>query len=191
MFVENDVRIIASVNPENINIALEACLLANWNNQKYNRYEETLKEGRLCTLPYVVRREEHMTYTPDQEEIIKSVQPLIMEISTMFPDLIKVRGEVVNLLPGKELTPHIDNYWFHANSRRIHIPICTNKDSFQIFEDREVHLDVGSMYEINNRILHSACNRGSSDRIHLIVDLMSKDKVDEAQRTKGLLLSRI
>jgi len=190
MLLEKDVKIISSVEQKYIDVALDACLRADWNNKKYNRYEETLKEGRLCTLPYTVRREEHRTYSSDQEEIIKSVQPLIGEITKMFPELLKVRGEVVNLLPGTQLELHIDPFWFHKYSRRIHIPILTNDRCFQVFEDREVHLEVGMMYEINNRILHSAYNRGESSRIHLIIDLMDKEKVAEARLNPGLLLSK-
>lgn len=191
MFVENDVKFIAFIEHLLIEPIAEVCLRADWDNQKYNRYEETLVEGRLCTLPYAIRREEHRTYTEDQLEIISSVQPIIDEIAKIFPYLIKVRGEVVNLLPNRQLDLHIDNYWFHEHSKRIHVPIITNDRCYQIFEDREVHLDVGSIYEINNRILHSAYNKGNTARIHLIVDLMSQENADKALRTKGLALSKI
>lgn len=191
MFVENDVKFIAFIEQRLIDQAIDVCLMADWNNQKYNRYEETLSEGRLCTLPYAIRREEHKTYTEDQLQIITAVQPIIGKITELFPELIKVRGEVVNLLPNRQLGLHIDNYWFHEHSRRIHVPIITNENCYQIFEDREIHLDVGSIYEINNRILHSAYNKGNTARIHLIVDLMSSEKANEALKTRGLALTKI
>lgn len=191
MFTDTDVKLIGQVDSSLIDIAASVCINADWTSRKYARYEETLKEGRLCTLPYPIRNDEQKLYSTDQLSVIESVLPLVDEISKLFPGYVKIRGEVVNLLPGKELVPHIDVYWFHKYSHRIHVPICTNTESYQIFEDRLHHLECGYIYEINNRIMHSAYNKGDTARIHLIVDLMSPDKADEALCTPGLALTKI
>jgi hypothetical protein len=52
------------------------------------------------------------------------------------------------------------------------------------------NLEMTSFYdEINNRIMHSACNRGASDRVHIILDLMTKEKGKEALMIPGLAMS--
>jgi hypothetical protein len=189
MFIDQDIKIIGKIDQELFQPALRLIETIDWSDYKFNRYEETLVEGRLCTLPYSIRNEEQKKYSKDQERLIESVLPIIDQVIKYFPGLVKIRGEIVNLLPNKQLTLHKDIYWFHKHSRRIHIPLCTNSKCKQIFEDREYHLEVGSVYEINNRIMHSACNRGTSNRVHIILDLMTKEKGKEALTTPGLATS--
>jgi Aspartyl/Asparaginyl beta-hydroxylase len=188
MFIDGDIKIIGDVDHLLIQAVLKTIDDINWYDKKFNRYEPSLLEGRLCTLPYPIRNQNQQTYTDDQKKLIEAVMPIVNQVSNFFSELVTVRGEIVNLLPGKELTLHKDIYWFHKYSRRIHIPLCTNSECRQIFEDREYHLKVGKFYEINNRILHSAYNRGSVDRIHIILDLMSKEKSKEALDQPGLVL---
>jgi len=189
MLIDQDVKIIGEVNSVLIQSTLELINTVNWTSSKFDRKEESLIEGRLCTLPYPIRNKEQQTYSADQEKLINAVFPIVDTISTYFPGLVKVRGEIVNLAPNKGLKLHKDIYWFHKHSRRIHIPLCTNNDCYQIFEDRKYHLSVGTIYEINNRILHSAYNHGNTDRIHIILDLMTKEKGQEAMQTPGLVWS--
>ena len=187
MLIDQDVKIIGQVDSVLIENIQELINTVNWFDSKFNRHEESLIEGRLCTLPYPIRNQEQQTYSADQEELINAVFPIINQVSNYFPELVKVRGEIVNLFPGKKLGLHKDIYWFHKHSRRIHIPLCTNVDCYQIFEDRKQHLEVGTIYEINNRIMHSACNCGNTNRVHIILDLMTKEKGLEAMQTPGLV----
>lgn len=184
MTMTQDVILLGTINTAILEYSRKICFKVDWMHEKFSRVEEPLIDGRLCTLPYLFRRKAQMTYTPEQDELISHSLPIVDEIKKMLPELIPVRGEVVNLLPGKQLSLHIDQYWFHKHSRRIHVPIYTNKDCFQIFEDRETHLEVGNVYEINNRIMHSARNSGTEPRFHLIVDLMDKEHYDIAINDK-------
>jgi hypothetical protein len=168
--------------------ALKIAKVVNWSDLKFNRQEISLVEGRLCTLPYPIRNKTQQVYSNEQEQLIQSVTPIIDEVSKYFPNLVKMHGEIVNLCPGKQLSLHKDIYWFHKHSRRIHIPLCTNDSCRQIFEDREYHLEVGKVYEINNRIMHSARNNGTEDRIHIILDLMPQDRYEEAKQNKEIVM---
>lgn len=188
MLIDSDLKIIGNIELSLIQDALKIAKFVNWGDSKFNRREFSLVQGRLCTLPYPIRNEEQQVYSSEQEQLIQSVNPIIEEVSKYFPNLVKVRGEIVNLYPGKQLTLHQDIYWFHKHSRRIHIPLCTNDNCRQIFEDREYHLEVGKVYEINNRILHSAYNQGSEDRVHIILDLMTNEKIKEALDCPGLIM---
>lgn len=156
----------------------------DWSSTRFDRSEATLREGRLCLLPYLISRPEQLLPTPDSDLIISSLGPLISLIKEHLKNYKIVRGELVNLLPGKHLTEHIDIYWFHKESRRIHVPLLTNKNCKLTFEGREHHLEVGKVYEINNRIMHSGFNRGNSDRIHLILDMMPVSVFQQAVENK-------
>jgi len=188
MLIDQDIHIIGKIDQSLFDPTLRLINSINWFDSKFDRTESSLVEGRLCTLPYPIRTEEQKIYSNDQEQLIKVVLPIIETVTKYFPDLIKMRGEIVNLLPRKQLELHNDIYWFHKHSRRIHIPVCTNDQCYQIFEDREHHLEVGTVYEINNRIMHSAYNRGTTDRVHIILDLMSREKAREAMLTPEIVV---
>lgn len=156
----------------------------DWTDEEFDRNEITLKEGRLCLLPFPISKPEQLTSSPQRDILVSSLGPLINQISSLFPKDKIVRGELVNLLPGKSLTPHVDVYWFHRESKRIHIPMLTNPLCKLSFEDRDYHLEPGKLYEINNRIMHSGYNKGNTPRIHLILDFMPEEIFNLAVRSK-------
>ena len=156
----------------------------DWLQDEFNRNEVTLKDGRLCLLPYLISRPEQLVPSNNRNNLLKSIHPLIEFILDKISGHKIIRGELVNLLPGVSLVPHIDGYWFHKASRRIHIPITTNSNSMLTFDDRPYHLESGKVYEINNRIMHSGFNFGNTDRIHLILDMMPIDVFKNALHTK-------
>ena len=188
MFIDGDTRYIGRVDNTLIDKLAEISLKVNWLHHKFDRPETQLIEGRLCTLPYPIRNETHKIYTEEQLQLIDAALPVVDVIMTYFPGFKKMRGEVVNLLPGKQLTLHTDPQWFHKYSHRVHVPIITNLNCYQIFEDREVHLEKGCMYEINNRIMHSARNSSNEPRVHLIVDIISPEKAEEARNNKSMAI---
>jgi hypothetical protein len=156
----------------------------NWHSNEFDRKEVTLKDGRLCLLPYLISRPEQLVPSENRNIIIPALNPLIQLLLNSILNYKIVRGEVVNLLPGVSLTEHIDIYWFHKCSRRIHVPLTTNPKCELTFEGRPYHLELGKVYEINNRILHSGYNKGTTDRIHLILDMMPSDIFANAVQTK-------
>ena len=177
MLIETDIKKIGSIDTQLLNKIAATCLKTDWSGKNFNRSEISLTQGRLCLLPYPIKKP--TSYGEKEKILLNSIRPIIKELDKIIPDYVKVRGELVNLLPGKRLTPHKDIYWFHKYSRRIHVPIYSNNHSANTFEDREYHLKVGNVYEINNRITHSAYNNGNQPRIHLIIDFMPEEKFEE------------
>lgn len=168
-----DYKPIGPIDINLINEVKDLCLAIDWKDQRFDRFEKTLLEGRLCCLPYVIVNNRQKKYTvEDQLKLDGYLEKIINQVMLYFPNYTKMRGEVATLYSGAKLVPHFDTSWFHAFCRRIHIPIYTNDKCEQIFEDRMYHLDEGMVYEINNRILHSAHNGGDEYRIHLILDLI-------------------
>jgi hypothetical protein len=188
MFIDQDIKIVGKIDFLKIQRALETILGIDWNDKKFDRPEPPLVGGRLCTLPYLIRNPEQKVYTKEQSELIKSVMPVVRDAVKLFPDYVPIRGEVVNLLPKKSLDLHIDTYWFHKHSKRVHVPLYTNDDSVQIFENRNYHLNIGYAYEINNRIMHSAANNGQTPRIHIILDLLLRKKLKNLIKNNDLII---
>ena len=78
----------------------------------------------------------------------------------------------ISLPAGKKVYPHRDYGYYLTNVHRCHIPIITN-DRVEFFLNGEiVNMITGVCYEINNFNEHGVDNKGDSDRIHLLVDII-------------------
>ena len=97
---------------------------------------------------------------------------------------------LLRLRPGARVKYHTDESVFRDTSfaARFHLPLSTNPGctmsigeplnapapGYNIWNAREVarfHLAVGHLWYTNVNALHSVCNEGVSDRIHLVVDM--------------------
>lgn len=83
----------------------------------------------------------------------------------------------VNLPAGGNITPHTDGGYYLSIVHRLHIPIITNPDVFFLVKDTKFHMEEGYVYELNNQQSHGVKNLGDNQRIHLIVDIIPKDKI--------------
>lgn len=55
-------------------------------------------------------------------------------------------------------------------SKRIHVVIQTNEESEFIVNNTVYKFTPGDVFELNNIMNHAVNNKGSTDRIHLIMD---------------------
>jgi len=84
------------------------------------------------------------------------------------------------MVPGTEIRPHIDGSapslvgtnWWHEVTKRVHVPIYTNPYAFLICGGAELNMPTGTVYEFQNRLLHSGKNPGPTPRIHWVFDLI-------------------
>lgn len=191
MYFDRDIKEIADISCDMLKNLAISCTEINWSQDSFGRNEVSLVEGRLCMIPCLIARPEQLVKTDERLSLWKAVNPIVDFVKSMHPDYKLIRGEIVNLRPGKKLTPHIDIHWFHKVSKRIHVPIITNTDSFLTFEDRSYQLTVGKIYEINNRIVHSGFNKGTSDRVHVILDMMPTGTFNDALDRKQDFMEKV
>jgi hypothetical protein len=86
------------------------------------------------------------------------------------PYLIQ-RANLVLLKPKSFIKRHKDVGDFLQKTRRMHIPIITNRDCYLTVEDDKKHFPEGEIWEIDNTgKIHSAHNEGQTIRVHLIID---------------------
>jgi len=78
---------------------------------------------------------------------------------------------LMRLTPGSIIKQHRDDdLEAERGSARLHIPIVTNPHvDFRLNGDRVI-LDPGSVWYLRLSDPHSVANRGSADRVHLVVD---------------------
>lgn len=78
---------------------------------------------------------------------------------------------LARLDPGQSIKRHLDAAPFFAHCHRMHVPLMTHPGVRFVVDGQSVPLEVGRLYELNNRRLHEVSNVGPSPRIHLIFDL--------------------
>lgn len=107
------------------------------------------------------------------ESVLKQVYPL-------FNNPFLNKCMIANVRPGKQIPEHTDAAQSFTFSHRLHIPLVTNKDAVITVNGEDINMEVGTCYEVNNKLLHSVINNGNSDRIHLLFDIY--ERTDEEQK---------
>ena len=88
-----------------------------------------------------------------------------------------IRAYFARLLPGMAIAEHRDMNFSFAHSHRVHVPIITNDQVWFTVGGETLNIPDGEIYEINNRRMHSVCNKGDEPRVHLILDYVLKGEM--------------
>lgn len=105
--------------------------------------------------------------------------PVFREVLERFPCTLKAVRLLV-LAPGSFIREHSDNgLGFEDGEVRIHVPIKTNPSvEFYVCGER-MALKEGGCYYLNVNLPHRVSNRGTADRVHLVIDAEVDDWVRE------------
>ena len=99
-----------------------------------------------------------------------------------------ITARLLCLEVGAEIKPHRDHCLGYEDGEfRLHIPIVTNPDVEFLLAGERIIMDEGSCWYINANEVHSVANRGTENRIHLVIDGIRNDWSDElffSQATK-------
>lgn len=78
---------------------------------------------------------------------------------------------LMRLAPGADIRPHADEYLGYGDGQvRFHIPVQTNPDVEFILDGRRLVMAPGEAWYADFNLVHSVANRGSADRVHLVID---------------------
>jgi hypothetical protein len=91
----------------------------------------------------------------------------------VFPRVMLAR-----LPAGGAILPHIDANPAAKWPHKIHVPLSTNTGVVCFFGEEEHHFPPGEAVEVNNLGPHWVCNRGDTDRVHLIFEYYDADQPD-------------
>lgn len=107
----------------------------------------------------------------------KLVATEILNSCTYFKEILdgflfeKTAVRLLQLAVGAEVKPHSDNcLGYEDGSFRLHIPIITNPEVEFILDGKRLVMSEGECWYIDANFIHSVANRGSHDRIHLVID---------------------
>ena len=94
-----------------------------------------------------------------------------------FP-ILSVR--LMRLEAGAEIKPHTDyELGYEDGQFRLHIPIVTNPGIEFILDGERLIMLPGECWYTNVNFVHSVANRGTEDRVHLVIDGMRNAWSDE------------
>lgn len=155
--------------------------LLDTSRQDNNGTHRDTKMFRLCATDY--------DWVPGSEVITEYVNSFKLpesnnELNNIYKILEEeysgkvIRCEVISMRANVDIPKHVDGGPLLNYSRRIHIPIITNKDvTFTVMNDT-INMEEGFGYEINNQMQHSVSNKSNYDRIHIIIDVLPDDMVN-------------
>lgn len=121
--------------------------------------------------------------SPDNSEL--SETPLMKEccyfreiLDTFKFPILSVR--LLRLEAGAEIKPHTDyELGYEDGQFRLHIPIITNPDVEFILDGERLIMLPGECWYTNVNLVHSVANRGTVDRVHLVIDGVRNAWTDE------------
>ncbi|WP_315837398.1 aspartyl/asparaginyl beta-hydroxylase domain-containing protein [Bradyrhizobium prioriisuperbiae] len=101
--------------------------------------------------------------------------PCFREVLATFPcPLLAVR--LMQLTPGSVIKEHSDyDLSFEDGVVRLHIPVITNSDVDFRLNGRRLAMTAGSCWYLRLSDPHSVANRGTSSRVHLVIDATVND----------------
>jgi hypothetical protein len=96
-----------------------------------------------------------------------------------------VQADIARMKPGGDTIMHNDTRYQQRYARRYNIAISTNEECWLYHNSYDLnnggvrdHINEGEMWELNNKITHTAVNNGNTWRTHLIIDVMPKNYFD-------------
>lgn len=105
--------------------------------------------------------------------------PYVREVITSF-QFPKIAVRLMRLEAGAVIKPHRDHELGYEDGQfRLHIPIVTNPGVHFILDGEELTMRAGECWYTNVNYEHSVANKGTEDRIHLVIDGVRNEWSDQ------------
>jgi hypothetical protein len=126
----------------------------------YEVHQNTKAIGLVYDLDF---RHSHPTRLPTLAMFEEALRPVLMKTAAHYE---------VKLMAGRDIAAHRDMNFSLTHSHRVHLPIITNDEVWFTVGKESINMREGDLYEVNNRRIHSVVNKGTEDRVHLILDFV-------------------
>jgi hypothetical protein len=138
--------------------------------------------------PYIMTTEQKYSTLDFDYNLLEICEPIIKEVQKYLPNSEPSLLQLATILPGQKLKWHMDTYLYQQFSNKIHIPLQTNEETtYEIFlEDKtykKTHMSAGSIWNINNLVLHRSVNLGTTSRTHIIIDFIDRNILNTLNNT--------
>lgn len=111
-------------------------------------------------------------------EILGRCPGIAAALARFSSPLTSVR--LLRLGPGAEVDEHRDHKLGYADGEiRVHVPLTTNPDVEFLVEGAPLHMAPGEAWYVDFSRPHAVANRGTTPRVHLLVDTVVDDWVTQ------------
>jgi hypothetical protein len=101
--------------------------------------------------------------------------PYFREVIAAFACAVR-SVRLMRLTPGSVIKEHTDlDLGVEGGEARVHIPVTTSPDVEFLLNRTRVEMKPGETWCLRLSDPHAVANRGSSDRVHLVLDLVVND----------------
>jgi hypothetical protein len=123
---------------------------------------------------------------PIEDTAILERCPHIRDVLSSFDCSIK-SARLLRLTAGSTIKEHRDyNLGFEDGEIRLHIPISTSPDVSFFLEGHRVEMREGECWYLNFNLPHKVENRSTTDRVHLVIDCVLNDWLQQVLSTANL-----
>lgn len=174
--MENLVRSIKfpfAFDTERLKNDLQKVINKNWTDH-YNTNDYNGKWTSIALMAVGGKSDNIYALHSGSEEVIYTE---ILDSCTYFKEILesflfeKTAVRLLQLSAGAEIKPHKDYcLGYEDGSFRLHIPVITNSEVEFILDGMRLVMNEGECWYIDANFTHSVANRGTEDRIHLVID---------------------
>jgi hypothetical protein len=120
--------------------------------------------------------------------------PALNSFLRTFPAGVR-HARLAHLTPGLHIVGHIDRVGrYQDDAVTLHVPITTNLRAQIVVAGKRYHMSPGELWFLDTYCLHSIANRGTTSRVHLILECEPDESINqllgfdiEAYRKNNLL----
>jgi hypothetical protein len=157
--------------------------------QAYATKESVFFDTRriVAKTPFIKTTEQKYTNLDFDYKLFDICLPIIEQVNQYLPNAEPTLVQLATVLPNQKLTWHVDTYLYQQFSNKIHIPLYTNPNAtYEVFLENKhyekINMTEGSIWNIDNLVLHRSVNNGNTFRTHLIIDFIDKTVLAELEK---------
>lgn len=154
----------------------------NWTDH-YNKNDYEGKWTSIALMSVGGKSDNIYALNNNSEEVIYTE---ILDSCDYFKEILdgflfeKTAVRLLQLAVGAEIKPHSDHcLGYEDGCFRLHIPIITNSEVEFILDGTRLIMNEGECWYIDANFIHSVANRGTIDRIHLVIDGVRNEWTDD------------
>jgi len=158
---------------ERLKSDLERVLCENW----ASHYNSGAYSGNWTSVALMAAGGETTNINAMLLDAVPVTETSIMKGCDYFREVVNqfqfelITARLLCLEVGAEIKPHRDHCLGYEDGEfRLHIPITTNPDVEFLLAGERIIMEEGSCWYINANEIHSVANKGTENRIHLVID---------------------
>lgn len=152
----------------------------------------TTDEWNKDTLRQVLFRVHRHTQTlmvkwdsEEDKELFEKFGTFYEQLKQQVSEALNIKDPIVfkfcfaRIPPGLGIDTHIDRQSHLRVPHRVHVPIITDDKVVSVIDGNSHFMKPGVIYNFNNTLQHSVKNNSPNARVHCIIDIQERSKVEE------------